>query len=93
MENEISPKTLDDFVGNKISVEGIKKWAEEVKLDPYHPKRICFITGSSGTGKSVLAKLFLANFFQLFKQVLPITVDALSYEFRSLDRGMYFYFK
>ena len=59
MENEIYPKTLEDFVGNKVSVDGIKKWAIEVKKDPYHSKRICFITGSIGTGKSVLAKLVL----------------------------------
>ena len=71
MENEISPKTLDDFVGNKISVEGIKKWAEEVKLDPYHPKRICFITGSSGTGKSVLAKLVLQKEGFTVREFIP----------------------
>ena len=71
MENEISPKTLDDFVGNKISVEGIKKWAEEVKLDLYHPKRICFITGSSGTGKSVLAKLVLQKEGFTVREFIP----------------------
>ena len=61
MENEVSPKNLDEFIGNEVSVEELKQWASDVKKDIYHPKRICFITGSSGTGKTVLAKLLLEN--------------------------------
>lgn len=59
MEKKVSPTSLDDFIGNKIAVSSLKKWITDVKNDLYYPKRICFLTGSIGTGKSILAKLLL----------------------------------
>jgi len=59
MEDKVSPKTIDDFVGNKIAVSSLRKWAEDIKNNVYYTKRICFLTGSVSTGKSVLAKLIL----------------------------------
>ena len=59
MENEFSPKIIDDFVGNKEVVEEFKKWITEVKQNASYPKRICFITGTNGTGKSLLVNLVL----------------------------------
>ena len=59
MENEVAPKRLDDFIGNKPVVEALRKWITDVKNDPRFKRRICFLTGSVGTGKTVLAKLAL----------------------------------
>ena len=59
MENEVAPKRLDDFIGNKPVVEALRKWIYDVKNDPRFKRRICFLTGSVGTGKTVLAKLAL----------------------------------
>ena len=56
---DFSPNSIDDFVGNSTIVEELKKWTSDVKKDPIHPKRICFITGSNATGKSILSKLVL----------------------------------
>jgi hypothetical protein len=56
---DFSPKSIDDFVGNSTIVEELKKWTSDVKKDPFYPKRICFITGSNSTGKSILSKLVL----------------------------------
>ena len=59
MDDEVAPKRLDDFVGNKPVVETLRKWVADVKNDPKFSRRICFLTGSVGTGKTVLAKLAL----------------------------------
>ena len=59
MEDKVAPKSIDGFVGNNIAVASLRKWAEDVKKNVYHTRRICFLTGSIGTGKSVLAKLIL----------------------------------
>jgi hypothetical protein len=59
MENEVAPKRLDDFIGNKSVVESLRKWVSDVKNDSRFSRRICFLTGSVGTGKTVLVKLAL----------------------------------
>ena len=59
MDEKTAPKNLSEFVGNKTVVASLRKWAIDVKNNIRHPRRFCFITGSVGTGKSVLAKLIL----------------------------------
>jgi hypothetical protein len=59
MDEKIAPKKIEDFIGNKTVVSSLRRWAEDIKNNIYHPKRICFLTGSISTGKSVLAKLIL----------------------------------
>lgn len=59
MDVEVSPKSIDEFIGHKNSVLSLKNWAKCIKKDIYYSKRICFLTGSVGSGKSVLAKLIL----------------------------------
>lgn len=59
MEEKVAPKTINDFVGNRTAVASLIKWAEDVKKNIYYSRRMCFLTGSIGMGKSVLAKLIL----------------------------------
>jgi len=62
MEKKISPATLEEYVGNQKIVDSLSKWVENVKNDKHFPKRICFLTGRIGVGKTVLAKLVLQKY-------------------------------
>jgi DNA polymerase III delta prime subunit len=53
---------LSQFIGNEHVVEEVKRWLEQVIENPKHPRRICFLTGSVGTGKSTLVKLLLKEY-------------------------------
>lgn len=53
---DIEPKCLDDFTGNKKVITQLKNWLNNLN------KRICYLTGSVGTGKSTLAKVLLKEF-------------------------------
>lgn len=59
MEKKISPTTLEEYVGNQKIVDSLSKWVENIKNDKHFPKRICFLTGGIGVGKTILAKLVL----------------------------------
>lgn len=56
---DINPKTSSQFVGNIHSVKALRTWIETIIKDPRTPKRVCFLTGPIGSGKSVLARLIL----------------------------------
>ena len=55
----IEPKNTNEFIGNKDVVTSFKKWIKSIKDDKSFNRRVCFLTGSVGTGKSILAKIAL----------------------------------
>lgn len=59
MEEFSSPTNTGDFVGNAQAVKALQTWIRENIENPNHPKRFCFLTGSTGCGKSILARLIL----------------------------------
>ena len=70
MDEKASPQKLSDFVGNTEVVTSLKKWIEEIIKNPRHPRRICFLTGSVGTGKSVLVRLLLKEYGFVIREFL-----------------------
>lgn len=54
--NEI--KNTKDFIGNIKTVEKFKKWIKDVSENKIK-KKVCFLTGCIGVGKSLLAKISL----------------------------------
>ena len=52
---------LNEFIGNKNTVSFLKKWAKNNYDNKNFPKRFCFLTGNTGCGKSLLARLVLKN--------------------------------
>lgn len=54
--NEI--KNTNEFIGNKKNIINFKKWIKDVSENKTK-KKVCFLTGSVGTGKSLLAKIAL----------------------------------
>lgn len=59
MDDIVRPKEVSDFIGNKVGINSLRKWLQNIKDDPRHSRRVCFLTGPIGMGKSCLAKLVL----------------------------------
>jgi DNA polymerase III delta prime subunit len=55
-------ETLSDFVGNQESITKLRQWIKNIMNDPKTNKRVCFLTGPVGSGKTILAKLILKEF-------------------------------
>jgi DNA polymerase III delta prime subunit len=53
---------LSQFIGNQEAVKELKKWVESILEDPNINKRVCFLTGPVGVGKSLLAKLLFEEY-------------------------------
>jgi len=62
MEHLITPKILEEYTGNTTQVKEFTTWIETILENPHYKKRICFITGSISTGKSILVKLVLQKY-------------------------------
>jgi hypothetical protein len=59
IEEHCAPQKLSEFVGNKLAVKQLTNWIREIIENPKYPRRVCFLTGATGAGKSTLAKLAL----------------------------------
>lgn len=58
----VSPHNSSQFVGNRTGVCLLRKWLQETTNNPRTAKRVCFLTGPVGSGKSVLARVLLQEF-------------------------------
>lgn len=59
--NKYTPSKLEDFIGHKEEIKVAIKWIEEYNNDIINTP-ILFITGNSGTGKTIFSKLLLKTF-------------------------------
>jgi nucleoside-triphosphatase THEP1 len=62
MDDLVAPKDISQFVGNRLGVCSLRKWLKGIVENPKTPKRVCFLTGPVGSGKSALARLVLKEF-------------------------------
>ena len=56
------PKILNDFKTNKEEIQKAIKWIENYKLDYVSSKKVLFIIGNTGTGKTLLGDLILNEY-------------------------------
>lgn len=54
---------MEEFIGNSSEILQLRRWIENIKL-----KRVCFITGATGCGKSELARLLLKEYGYSIKE-------------------------
>ena len=59
--NQYTPNNLDDFCGNKTEINKGIQWIKDFK-NLYVKTPILFITGKSGTGKTVLSNLLFKKY-------------------------------
>ena len=62
MEELLRPTKVSEFIGNKDIVKKFDNWVKEVKKDIYYKKRICFLTGLNGIGKTSLVHIILKKY-------------------------------
>ena len=60
--NKYKPKYLKDFKTNHAEVEKAIQWIKNYKKDCLSTKKVLFIIGNTGTGKTLLADLILSEF-------------------------------
>ena len=59
--NKYTPNNLDDFIGNNSEINKGIQWINDYK-NTYVKTPILFITGNSGTGKTVLSNLLFEKY-------------------------------
>ena len=57
--DKYSPKSFNEFIGNKIKLNEIKSWLNDF---PKNSMSSCLISGNHGIGKSTLINLFVKKF-------------------------------
>ena len=55
-----TPKTLDDYIGNKLIIDQLQDWLIDFE-NHKSVKKCALLYGSSGIGKTSLAYLLLKN--------------------------------
>jgi len=56
------PKYLSELKTNKIEIEKGIKWIENYKKDSKNSKKVLFILGNTGIGKTILGELILKDY-------------------------------
>lgn len=53
------PKVMSDFFCFREETEKMKEWMEKMKKDPHSCKKVLYIVGASGIGKTTMAEVLL----------------------------------
>ena len=62
MEKHVRPTNINEYIGNVTQVSSFCTWIENIIENPHYKKRICFLTGTISTGKSILVNLLLKKY-------------------------------
>lgn len=60
--NTYRPKLIKDFKTNKNEVEKAVEWIKNYKKDSSNSKKVLFILGNTGTGKTLLADIIFSEY-------------------------------
>jgi DNA polymerase III delta prime subunit len=62
MEKIVGAKNISDIVGYNDNIKTLRNWIENVIKNPKTERRVCFLTGAIGCGKSRIARLLLKDY-------------------------------